>query len=309
MHPRILLLTFVFGLSTFVLPSFALAASKTVKTDAIAQGVSAAVYVHPAAGAKSTPDKAIRKAFDEAKHLYKDLDQKSSGEVGRINKSAGKEKVKVSGAMLTLLRVCMQISEWTRGLFDVVQTSGKKTATLKVDFGRSEVELEKKAWVDFSGIRDGYIVDRMAGRLKSEGYGDFKIEIGGAAKGKSAPMGTTGVVIRTMGRDGQDYWRHNVLDPNGSGKQLCRVSLEASSVATADTRLFPNCRSDLQSVTVIARNATNATALAKTGLFSGRENARAMFASIPEPGFGVILEDRAGKIHIVGDVTAACFQE
>jgi thiamine biosynthesis lipoprotein ApbE len=300
---RLLFLTFVFGLWTFVSPSFVLAASKTVKTDAIAQGVNAAVSIHPAAGAKSQPDKAIRMAFDEAKRLYKDLDQKSSGEVGRINKSAGKEKVKVSGAMLTLLRVCMQISEWTRGLFDVVQTSGKKTATLQVDFGRSEVQLEKKAWVDFSGIRDGYVVDRMAGRLKSEGYGDFKLEIGGATKG------TTGAVIRTMGRDGQDYWRHNVLDPNGSGKQLCRVSLEASSVATADTRLFPNCRTDLQSVTVIARNATNATALAKTGLFSGRENARAMFASIPEPGFGVILEDRNGKIHIVGDVTAACFQE
>ncbi|HSA59728.1 MAG TPA: FAD:protein FMN transferase [bacterium] len=288
-------MTLFLGLWTLGSASTASPAAKTVKTDAIAQGVNAAVQVHPASGAKSPPDKAIRKAFDEAKRLYKDLDQKSSGELGRINKGAGKEKVKVSGAMLTLLRVCMQISEWTHGLFDVVQTSGKKTATLQVDFGRGEVQLEKKAWVDFSGIRNGYVVDRMAGTLKSEGYGDFMIQ--------------SGPVFRTMGRDGQDYWRLNVADPNGSGKGLCRVSLEASSIATADTRLFPNSRTDLQSVTVIARNATNASALAKAGLFSGRENARTMFASIPEPGFGVILEDRNGKIHIVGDVTAACFQE
>jgi thiamine biosynthesis lipoprotein ApbE len=277
--------------------------AKTAKTDAVAKGVNASVSVHPASGAKSSPDKAIRKAIDEAKRLYKDLDPASSGELGRINKGAGKEKVKVSGAMLTLLRVCMQISEWTRGFFDVVQKEGNKPGTLQVDFGRGEVQLEKKAWVDFTGIRLGYMVDRMAGMLKSEGYGDFMIEI------NSAPHGTAGTAIRTMGRDGRDYWRLNVADPSGSRKELCRVSLESSSIATADTRLFPNSRTDLRSVTVIARNATNAIALAKAGLFSGRENARAMYAAIPEPGFGVILEDRNGKIHIVGDVTAACFQE
>jgi thiamine biosynthesis lipoprotein ApbE len=277
--------------------------ARTAKTDAIAKGVTASVAVHPASGAKSSPDKAIRKAIDEAKRLYKDLDPASSGELGRINKSAGKEKVKISGPMLTLLRVCMQISEWTRGLFDVVQKEGNKPGTLQVDFGRGEVQLEKKAWVDLSGIRNGYIVDRMSGALKSEGYSDFMVEVG------PTPKGAAGAAIRTMGRDGKDYWRLNVADSSGSRKELCRVSLEASSVATADMRLFPNSRTDLRSVTVIARNATNATALAKAGLFSGRENARAMYAAIPEPGFGVILEDRNGKIHIVGDVTAACFQE
>lgn len=306
-HPLLLSLlgTLALGLWTLSSTSFAASANKTVKTDTIAQGVNAAVTLLPATGAKSSPDKAIHIAFDEARRLYKDLDQKSGGEVVKINKSAGKDKIKVSGAMLTLLKVCMQISEWTQGLFDVVHSSSnKKDASLQVDFGRGEVQLlAKKSWIDFTGIRNGYIVDRMAGRLKSEGYNDFKVEVGGT------PNGAASAVVRTMGRDGGGYWWHNVADPDGSGKELCRVSLEASSVATANRNNSPSSAADLRSVTIITRNATNATALARTALQAGKERSRSILGALTEPGFGAILEDQYGKIQTIGDVTAACFQE
>jgi thiamine biosynthesis lipoprotein ApbE len=282
----------------------AFAESKAAKTDSIAQGVTAAVYIHPTTGAKSTPDSAIRKAFGEARRLYKDLDEKSSGELAQINKNAGKGLMKVSQPMLLLLRVCAQISEWTQGLFDVVRSSGKKAATLQVDFGRGEVQLlDKKSQVNFAEIRNGYVIDRMAGTLKSEGYSDFMIKMEGT------PKGASDAVLRTMGRDGSDYWRLNVDDPNGGGKQLCRVSLEDSSVATADVRTSPQTKTDLRSVTVITRNATNASALARTALLAGRSRAIAIFNPLSAEGFGVIMEDQYGKIQTIGDVTAACFEE
>lgn len=279
--------------------------------------MNAAVYVHPAAGAKSSPDDAIRKAIGEGRRLYKELDLKSSGEVAQINKAAGKGPTKVSAPMLMLLRVCQQISEWTQGLFDVVKTTNNKEATLAVDFGRGEVALQdKKAWVDFADVRNGYVVDRMAGTLKSEGFSNFKIEVANApqaaAKSKKAPAvipNGMGAVVRTMGRDGQDYWRLNVADPDGSGKELCRVSLEASSIATADIRGLSQARTDLRSVTIIARNATNASGLARTALLAGKSRAGSMLGAIAESGFGAILEDQNGKIQTIGDVTAACFEE
>ncbi len=277
--------------------------TKAARTDSIGQGISAAVYVHPSPAAKSSPDSAIKKAFEEAKRLYKDLDAKSSGSVGQINKNAGQGAVKVDGPFLALLKVCMQISDWTKGLFDVVRG---KNPNLRVNFETGEVSLpDKKAWVDFSGVRNGYVVDRMAGLLHEQGFTNFMIQ--------------SGDIVRTMGRDGQDYWRLNIPDPKGKGNNLCRVSLEASSVATANMRDYkgatarlgknPEGPTDLQSVTVVTRNATNATALATTALLMGKSKAQAMFQGIGQEGFGAILEDRNGKIQTVGDVTAACFEE
>jgi thiamine biosynthesis lipoprotein ApbE len=112
-----------------------------------------------------------------------------------------------------------------------------------------------------------------------------------------------------MGRDGGGYWWHNVADTSGSRKELCRVSLEASSVATANRNNSPSNAADLRSVTIITKNATNASALARVALVAGKDRTRSMLGAITEPGFGAILEDQYGKIQTIGDVTAACFQE
>lgn len=285
----------------FAAPAFAKYAPppiRAARSDSIAQGVTAAVYIHPSSGAQSSPDQAIKRAFDEAKRLYKDLDVKSSGEVGKINQGAGgKSAVKVSRPMLLLIKVAQQISAWTQGFFDIVQGASGKSPNLLVDYDKGEVQLpKKKSWLDFAGIRNGYVVDRMAGVLKSQGYSNFMIQ--------------SGSVTRTMGRDGSNYWRMSIPDVHGSKSGLCRVSLESSSVATVNIRnLGTPAKTDLRSVTVITRNATNASALARTALLAGRDRARAMFVPLSAEGFGVILEDQFGKIQTIGDVTAACFEE
>lgn len=277
-----------------VQPAFAKSSSKS---DTIAQGVTAAIYVHPSASAQIPPEKAITQAFAEGRRLFKDLDTKSSGEVGKINKGAGKGMIKVSGPFLSLLKVCQQITDWTQGLFDVVRGPSEKTETLEVDFDKGEARLpKKKTRLDFTSIRNGYVVDRMTGVLKAQGYTDFMIQ--------------SGPVSRVMGRDGPTYWSLNIPDARGSKNGLCRVSLESSSVATVNTRnLGSPAKTDLRSVTVITRNATNASALARTGLLAGRDRAREIFVPLRAQGFGVILEDLNGKIQTIGDVTAACFEE
>ena len=272
------------------------ATHRMTKSGSIAQGITAAVYLSPSSTANTSPDRAVSKALEEARRLFKDLDAQSSGEVSQINKGAGKDKIKVSGPLLTLLKVCRQITDWTHGLFDVVRGVSNKKDTLFVDFENNEVRLPtKKSWLDFTGIRNGYIVDRMAGMLKSQGYSDFMVQMGDST--------------RTMGRDGANYWRLNIPDVHGSQSGLCRVSLESSSVATVNTRTLPQTKTDLRSVTVITRNATNASALARTAFLAGRSRAVAMLNPLAAQGFGVILEDGNGKIQTIGDVTAACFEE
>ncbi len=278
---------------------------KTSRTDQIGQGISAAVYVYPSPGTRTSPDKAIKSAFDEARHLYRDLESQSSGEVGELNKNAGQGPTRVSSSLLLLLAVCNQISDWTQGLFNIVKGgSGKKGAGLWLDLRKGEVALpEKKSYVDLYGVRNGYVIDRMAGILRGQGFKNIMIQ--------------SGDITRTMGKDGASYWRLNVPDPRG-GKMLCRVSLETSSVATADIRDLrgaaarlgkePKAPTDLQSVTVLAKNATSATALATTGLLVGKARARSMFQHISEAGFGAILKDQNGKIETIGDVPAACFE-
>lgn len=273
----------------------------------IAPGVRTAIVIHPSASAKTPPEKAFRAAIEEARRLYRDLDVKSSGEVGQINKSAGKSPVAASAALLMLLKVCHQIYETTGGVFDVVRGSTKrgKGPFLMVNFETGETRLDKGSRLDLTGIRKGYVVDRMAGLLKSHGFTNFMIQ--------------AGEITRTMGRDGTNYWRLNIADPNGSKRELCRVSLENAGLATADVRdlrgavarLGKNIEAsrDLRSVTVITKNATNATALATTALLVGRDEAHKMFTPLLQRGFGVILEDKTGKIKTLGDVTAACFEE
>ena len=158
-------------------------------------------------------------------------------------------------------------------------------------------------------VRSGYLVDRMTGALKSQGFTNFMVTLTGE-----------GEIARTVGRDGSHYWRLNIPDPNGSKRELCRVSLGTSSVATANVRdlrgIFLRAGkkkldppTDLRSVTVITKNATIAMGLASSALLMGNEKARSMFSPLLKEGFGVILEDRNGKIKTMGDVTAACFEE
>lgn len=285
-------------------PLFAAPAKKRAET--LGQGIQATITLSSSAAGRSA-DEAIRRAFQEGRKVFGNFDMRRAGEVARINQNAGKGMTAVSEDLLRLLRVCMRIFDWTDGLFDVVKAKSGgegKDHQLQVDFGKREVALpDRGTYLDFHGILNGFVIDRMAGILKSEGFADFLIQ--------------AGENYRTMGRNGRDYWRLNIPDPQG-GKMLCRVSLESASVATADIRDLKGAQArvgktasgptDLQSVTVITKNATNATALSSTALLVGKAKAREILSRVTSAGFGAILEDQDGKITTIGDVTAACFE-
>lgn len=277
-------------------------------TEPLGEGIKATITL-PESADLASAGKTIHFAFQEGRQVFRALDKESAGEVAKINKNAGKKDfIQVGDDLLRLFRVCMQVYEWTGGLFDVVKAKPGtkiKDPQLQVSFEKKQARLEnEKTYLDFQGILKGYVIDRMAGILKGNGYTDFMIQ--------------TGNDYRTMGKNGRDYWRIAIPDPEGQGQMLCRVSLETASIATADVRDVSGARSrvgthmpaktDLKSVTVITKNATNATALAATALLAGKAKAREFLSQISSEGFGAILEDQSGKITTIGDVTAACFE-
>lgn len=309
---------FFFNLALILAASWTTAASasggKVTLSEEVARGFPVTVTVVPSPGTEGGASEAIRQALKEGQKIYRELDARGSGEAARINQNAGKGPVKVGEDLRRLFRVCQQIYEWSGGLFDVVKARhGKEIPDLRleVDFEKGEARLSRKGtYLDFYGILKGYVIDRIAGLLKGQGYTDFMIR--------------SGEDYRTMGKDSENYWRVTIPDPEGKGKMLCRLSLESASMATADIRDIagarfrvgrnPAAETDLKSVTVITKNATNATALSATALVHGKAKAREIFSRIASPeedegGFGAILEDQGGKITTIGDVTAACFEE
>ncbi len=296
----LLLLTSILFFPSIV---FSQAASDASETQKLGGNLKATIYLPSSGGGVAAAREAIKTAFEEGRQTFRDLDARSSGEVARINNAAGKGLIAASEGLLKLLRVCLTLSQVTEGLFDIVWSRSKtdKEPELQVSFEKSQVALpEKGTYLDFEGVLLGFVVDRMAGRLKSGGVEDFLIR--------------AGPVVRVGRRDGADIWRLSVPDPSTGRQTLCRVSLESGSVVMAEgsgsvrsKRKKEGPASDLRSVTVVARNATNAMALARTAVSAGREKARAIFSRLPRTEIGAVLQDSQGKIETLGDVTAACF--
>lgn len=266
-----------------------------VRSEALSQNVTARITLHSSFGAKHTLEETFREALQEGRRALGLLGA-SSPLLSRINKNAGKQKMNpASPEFLNLLKACMQIYDWTDGLFDIVRDKKgeKRDHELRVDFSKSTIALaDADSFLDFSPVAQGFAIDRMAGVLKAKGYENFLVQVGGG--------------YRASGRDAMNFWRLKIPDNSGRGT-LCRVSLNSSSLSIAYRR--GGSTSDLDSVLVVTKNATNAMALSSTAIRVGKSQARSLFSKIVNKGFGAVLKDASGKVTTVGDITAACFEE
>lgn len=167
-------------------------------------------------------------------------------------------------------------------LLDAVSRTGADDLVLE---GRDVTLRRPGMGITLDGIAKGYVVDRMATVLEESGAESYLIDGGGD--------------VRSSGlRDGRQPWRVAVRDPDQEARPAAVIELSGGAVATsggyelaysddeschhivdAETGRSPNaCRS----VTVRARSAVEADALATAAFVLGPVAGRSLVESRPQ---------------------------
>jgi thiamine biosynthesis lipoprotein len=194
---------------------------------------------------EESANKASLQAFQEMKRIETLMSPRlDSSDVTRINRSAGKEWVKVSPETMEVIKKAKEISELSEGGFDI--TVGPLTELWRkarekkippsaeevkeklglVNFKNMEMDrngkvfLKKKRMaIDLGGIAKGYAVDRAFDLLKSLGYKNLIVNAGGD--------------LRVGGLKNNQPWSIGIQNPRESPKILARISVSDMSVATS----------------------------------------------------------------------------
>ncbi len=227
-------------------------------------------------------------------------------EVSRINAAAGKRSVVVSAETFELLAVAKRGSQRTGGLFDItfaplgsvwrfdtppgshqptrlerVPTRAEVKALLarvgwrhlKLNRATRSVKLDRVgAAIHLGGIGKGAAVDRVVALLRGRGFHGFAVQAGGD--------------LYCAGNNGPRPWRVGIAHPRKKGSLLGWLHVQDAAFSTSgdyerfaiidgrryhhilDTRSgFPATAS--QSVSVLARSATDAEVLTKAAFVLG----------------------------------------
>jgi thiamine biosynthesis lipoprotein len=244
-----------------------------------------------------------------------------SSDVTRINRSAGKERVKVSPETFEVIQKAQEISELSKGGFDI--TVGPLTELWRkarekkipppvedvkeklglVNFKNIETDqkgkvfLKKKGMaIDLGGIAKGYAVDRAFDVLMSLGYKNLIINAGGD--------------LRVGGLKNNQPWSIGIQNPRESQKLLARISVSDTAIATSGDYEkyfiyqgkryhhifnpkdgFPT--EGCQSVTIIAKDCITADGLATAVFVLGAEKGYSLCQKLD--GVKCLIVDKEGK--------------
>jgi len=268
---------------------------------------------------------AVLQAFQEIKRIETLMSPwLDSSDVARINRSAGKERVKVSPETFEVIQKAQEISELSEGGFDI--TIGPLTELWRkarekkippsieevkeklglVNFKNIETDQEGKVFlkkknmaIDLGGIAKGYAVDRAFEFLKSLRYKNLIVNAGGD--------------LRVGGFKNNQLWSIGIQNPRESQKILARISISDTAVATSGDYekffLYQGKRyhhifspkdgfptDDCQSVTVLCKEGTIADALATAVFVLGREKGYTLCQKLE--GVDCLIVDQEGKIII-----------
>lgn len=189
---------------------------------------------------------AVFEEFDRLEGLLSNW--REGSDVQRLNAAAGKHPVSAGVEIRDVLQTARQVSEWTRGKFDV--TFGVMSGLWKFDYQnkdgaipeRKEVlrrlrlinyrdlDLDERAGtaflrregmaVNLGGIGKGYAVDRARDILRRRGFRDFMIQFGGD--------------MYVAGRQEDRPWRLGIQDPRGPADRIfAAVDLSESTFSTS----------------------------------------------------------------------------
>jgi thiamine biosynthesis lipoprotein len=268
-------------------------------------------------------NKAALQAFQEIKRIETLMSPwLDSSDVTRINRSAGKERVKVSPETFEVIQKAQEISELSEGGFDITigpltelwrKAREKKTPPSiedvkgkldLVNFKNIGIDPEGKVFlkkkdmaIDLGGIAKGYAVDRAFELLKSLGYRNLIINAGGD--------------LRVGGLKNNQPWSIGIQNPRESQKLLARISISDTAVATSGDYekffLYQGKRYHhifspkdgfptvgCQSVTIFSKDGMTADALATAVFVLGPEKGYSLWQKVE--GVECLIVDKEGKI-------------
>lgn len=288
------------------------------------------VEISASDAACETLERAFREAFDEVARLEDLLSEWRPGtELAAVNEAAGGAAVPVGPELYALLDRSLEIAHLTRGAFDpsfaslwglwtfgddgvqrapdAVEVERRRALInyrrITLDERTRSVRLEDAGMkVGLGGIAKGYATDRIAAVLRDHGLRHFTIKAGGE--------------LYVGGRPGGERARVGIRDPRGPGL-FATVEAEDLAVNTSGDyeRFFidggrryhhiidpatgyPATRS--RSVTVLAREATLADALATAVFVLGPEEGLALVEELE--GVEVVIVDRDSRVHLSSGV-------
>jgi thiamine biosynthesis lipoprotein len=268
-------------------------------------------------------NKAALQAFQEIKRIETLMSPwLDSSDVTRINRSSGKERVKVSPETMEVIKKAQEISELSEGGFDITADAltelwrGARKKKIPpsieevkeklglVNFKNIEMDQEGKVFlkkkgmaIDLGGIAKGYAVDRAFELLKSLGYKNLIVNAGGD--------------LRVGGTKNKQPWSIGIQNPREFQKILARISVLDTAIATSGDYEkyfiyqgkryhhifnprdgFPTEGS--QSVTIIAKDCITADGLATAVFVLGAEKGYSLCQKLE--GVDCIIVDKEGKI-------------
>ena len=258
-------------------------------------------------------DVAMNAAFDEIRRIEEMMTtHKESSALSSVNQKAGVGPVKVPGELLALAEKAVEISERTKGKFDVTfgavgklwrfrdadphipsQSDIRNRLPLldyhgiEIDKQASTLMLTKPGMsMGLGAIAKGYGVDRAAAILRDKGFNDFIVYGGGD--------------IYISGKKGDTPWRVGIQDPRNHGLYFADFPIDKNGavVTSGDYEKFfikdgkryhhildPDTGFPAEgtvSVTVLTEAAADADAMA-TGIFVlGPDKGMALIESDPK---------------------------
>lgn len=233
-------------------------------------------------------------------------------DISRFNQQSGTDWFPVDPDLVTLVDYSRQVSEKSRGAFDITigpllkvwgfgpfkakdpkvpNDADIKAAQKDVDYKKllsrkkpaALKKLNPQLHVDLSGVAQGYSVDKIAAFLEKRGIKSYMVEIGGEIKTKGK-------------KPGGSSWTLGIDTPDNSGEVAAVLKLEGRGLTTAgdyrdyfekdgkryshtiDPRTGRPIQHDLASVTVIAPMTWEADAWDTALMVLGPEESRKVLA-------------------------------
>ncbi len=267
--------------------------------------------------------RAAMQAFQEIRRIEQLMSPKiASGDVFRINQSAGMEWVNVSPETMEVIQKAKEISTLSGGAFDItvapltqvwrsarekgVPPSPEEVKKLLelVNFREISIAPEGKIFlkktgmaIDLGGIAKGYAVDKAFEILQSLGHKDLIINAGGD--------------LRVGGKGLNQPWSIGIQHPRDPQKIMAKILLSDSALATSGNYEkffmyqgnryghifnpkdgFPTEAS--QSASVIHKNGMTADALATAVFVMGPAKGFALCQKLD--GVNCFIVDKDGKV-------------
>lgn len=268
-------------------------------------------------------ERAALQAFHEIRRIEQLMSPKiETGDVFRINQSAGKEWVEVSPETLYVVKKSIDISVLSEGGFDITlgplielwrRARGKGSPPSEEEMKRSldlvsfrnvlinqrgKIFLKKVGMsIDLGGIAKGYAVDKAFEVLKNLGYKNLIVNAGGD--------------LRAGGLKWDQPWSIGIQDPRIPNKIMAQLSITEGAIATSGDyeKYFMyqgkryhhilNPRNGLpseecQSVTILSKDGMTSDALATAVFVLGPEKGYSLCHRIE--GTDCLILNKEGKM-------------